>query len=236
MRNHHGFSLLELFIACSLGLLVTSGLISIYLSVSSNHKLVQVLSDLQESGRFALTILNQRIRTAGFVGCDDNLQPVNQEQAIVGYDHGHLPDELKNQVVAGTDAVVILSCENNSTISEDSHITQMAYYIGDTHRWNSQGRKILALFQKPLGSDRIELVAGIEQMQILYGPENKIAAQVENWADVRSVKIDLLINSIEPALKKSQSYYFHHQMVNSDDYLIHKPWSTYITLRERPWP
>ena len=208
-----GFTLVELLLACTLSLLLLSGLATVYTSVKNNNRLQQYLLDLQESGRFAVMLLNQRIRQAGYVACMGG-EPVKQDQAIVGYDSDHLPAELQNQVIAGTDAVLINSCVDNKWVS-------MAYYIGDTHRRNNLGKPILGLFQKPLTADRAELVAGVEQMKISYGlAVNDIsglvyfpAAQVTDWQKVRGVQIELEITS--------------------NDQRIHRPWSFYISLRER---
>ena len=97
---------------------------------------------------------------------------------------------LQNQAIPGTDIVVIHSCVSNSQISQNAELMSMAYYIGDTHRTNRQGQPVFGLFQKSLeGGERMELAAGVEQMQILYGlainPQAVLvyypAGQVEDW-------------------------------------------------------
>lgn len=241
MNKYHqcGLSLLELLIASALGTLVIAGLISIYLSIKSNSNRQQVLMEMQDAGRFAVMLLNQRIRTAGFVGCADAAHPVDQDQAIMGYSSNLLPSFLQNQVVPGTDAVVIRGCVSLTQIAENSQVVSMAYFIGDTHRTNAQGQPILALFQKPMDGDREELAPGVEQMQILYGAGNPpgfayyAAAQVVDWQSVRSLRIDLLINSIDNLLTHPQTYYFHGRMILPNDLLWHNAWSTSIGLRER---
>jgi type IV pilus assembly protein PilW len=237
-----GFSLLELLVASALTTLVISGLLTIYLSVKLNSNRQQVLMELQDAARFLQTFLSWRIRQAGFTGCVNGKEPVNQDQAIVGYDSGHLPPALQNQVVSGTDALIINSCVSESQISQNSKLVAMAYFIGDTHRTNRQGHSILGLFQKPLdGSDREELADGVEQMQIQYGVDvgsgNSLAyytaPQVSDWSKVRGVEINLLLNSVDEVLKKPQSYYFHGQTTTASDLLLRKSLNLYIALRER---
>ncbi len=242
-RLHAGFSLLELLIASAFCTLICAGLITVYLSVKTSNNQQQVLTDLQDTERFVQNFLNQRIRMAGFTGCINSADPVDQNQAVIGYSgNGPLPAALQNQVIPGTDIVVIRSCLSNSQISQNTELVSMAYYIGDTHRTNLQGQPVFGLFQKPLeNGERMELAAGVDQMQILYGlnanPQGLLAyypaAQVENWQTVRGVQIDLLLNSIDAVLTKPQTYYFHGQMLTADDLLFHKPVSTYIALRER---
>lgn len=240
---HSGFSLLELLVASALSTLICAGLITVYLSVKTINNQQQVLTDLQDTERFLQNFLNQRIRMAGFVGCTNSAHPVEQNQAVIGYSStGPLPVALQNQAIPGTDIVVIHSCVSSSQISQNTELVSMAYYIGDTHRTNRQGQPVFGLFQKSLEKgERMELAAGVEQMQILYGlainPQGVLvyypAGQVEDWQTVRGVQIDLLLDSIDDALTKSQTYYFHGQMLTADDLLLHKPVSTYIALRER---
>ena len=242
MKNT-GFSLLELLVASALSTLVIAGLIPIYIGIKTNSQYQHALMDLQDSQRFAQILLSQRIRAAGFVGCADASNPVEQSQAIVGYDNNTLPAALQNQVVSGTDAVSIRSCLSQSQISQNAQLANMAYYVGDTYRTNQQGQPVLALFQKPLDSgDRVELVAGVEQMQIRYGIAGNsaaspltyyTAAQITDWRAVRSLQIELLTNSIDPFLKKPQTYYFNGESITPNDLLLHKPWSVYVSLRER---
>src|SRR5262249_2128375 len=99
----------------------------------------------------------------------------------------------------------------------------------------------LALFQKPTDGNREELIAGVEQMQILYGVAAQAggdlvyypAAQVSDWQTVKSVQIDLLLNSIDAVLTHPQSYNFRGQTIVPQDLLLHQAWSTVIDLREQ---
>lgn len=234
------FSLLELLIASALGASVVMGLMAVYLSIKTNYNRQQVISNLQDAGRFAQTILNQRIRTAGLVVCANTTNPIDSAQAIVGYNSVNVPGFLQGQVIPGTDAVVIKNCVAHSQIAQNAELVSMAYYIGDTNRKNSQGQPVLALFQKPSDGNREELVAGAEQMQIMYGLAADAggdliyypAAQVGDWQAVKSVQIDLLLNSVDAVLAHPQAYYFHGQLIFPPDLLLHQAWSTTIDLRE----
>lgn len=240
-NNRAGFSLLEWLLASALSSLIITGLMLAYLGIKANNTQQQTVIDLQDTARFAVTYLHQRIRLAGFVGCADANNPVDQTQAIQGYDENTvLPSVLQPQVMSGTDAVVIKSCRSNTQLSGNEELKTIAYYIGNTGRMNTQGQPILALFQKPLDGDRDELAAGVEQMQILYAvpnQENKLnyfsASAIADWQQVRGLQIDVLFNSIDPVLRQPQAYYFNGQLIHPADLLLHQSWSTYIYLRER---
>jgi type IV pilus assembly protein PilW len=241
MNSHiHGFTLLEISLVIFLGILAITGFISAYLAIKINHNRQQLMGAMMDSQQFVENLLNQRIRTAGFVGCQSQ-QALDQEQAIIGYSSGHLPVEWKNQVVSGTDMFIMNSCVSQTHLSQESKIVKMAYFIGDTYRVNGQGFPILGLFEKAEGSDRLELAPGVEQMQILYSVRNNSdpelhylsAMEVSNWQTVRDLQINLLINSIEPMLSHPKDYYFNGQTINSSDLLDHQAFNLYVHLRER---
>lgn len=242
-KQHKGFTLLELLIAMAISSLLMLGFSVVYISVKNNYRLQQGLSTVAESGRFATYLLNQRIRLAGFKDCNElSDDGVDQSQAIHGYDSENVPSWLHGQVVAGSDVVVIGSCVNNTSFTQDNQFKLTAYYLGNTGRKNSQGKKILALYQKSKNEYRQELVAGLSQLKFTYGigdeSSGNIVAyqsvkQMSNWRKVKSVALEFLIDSVEPVLKRPQAYTFNGHSIMPQDLLLYKPWSTYITLRER---
>lgn len=76
--DNAGFGLVELLIAMTLGLLLTALVLQVTLDSRRSQRLLDASSRLQESGRFALNLIAQDLRMAGFMGCP-NLQriPVN---------------------------------------------------------------------------------------------------------------------------------------------------------------
>ncbi|WP_036300292.1 PilW family protein [Methylomarinum vadi] len=68
-QNQQGMTLVEIMIALLLGAFLLGGVLQIFLSSRQTYRLLEGLSRVQESGRFALDILNKDIRMAGFLGC-----------------------------------------------------------------------------------------------------------------------------------------------------------------------
>lgn len=66
-----GFTITELMIAMTLGLILISGMISVFVSTKRTSDLNSAVANLQESARFALDSLTREIRMAGFQGCLD---------------------------------------------------------------------------------------------------------------------------------------------------------------------
>ena len=65
-RSQSGFSLLELFIAIAIGLIVLASLTTFFVSTSSNRREIDRSSRQIENGRFAVDLLRQEVRLAGF--------------------------------------------------------------------------------------------------------------------------------------------------------------------------
>ena len=63
-----GLSLLELLIAMLLGLLLSAGMVSVFLASKQNYYYEEQLARLQENGRYAMRLLQRELSMAGFFG------------------------------------------------------------------------------------------------------------------------------------------------------------------------
>ncbi len=66
-----GFSLVELMVALLLGAILTSGVISVFVTSKTTYNVNNALGQVQEAGRFALTTLQPLLVRAGFTGCEN---------------------------------------------------------------------------------------------------------------------------------------------------------------------
>lgn len=74
MRTHlptrqAGFSLVELMVALVLGLILTSGVISVYITSKNTYNVNNALGAVQQHGRFSFSFMDPKIRMAGYTGC-----------------------------------------------------------------------------------------------------------------------------------------------------------------------
>ena len=67
--SRRGFSLVELLVAMTLGLLLTSGMISVFAGNRASSELNAAIANMQENARFALDAIAADARSAGFQGC-----------------------------------------------------------------------------------------------------------------------------------------------------------------------
>ncbi len=123
------------------------------------------------------------------------------------------------------------------TGGEVARISTRSYYI----RENPGG--IPSLYWKKGKDDAEELVEGIENMQIQYGEDTnedgavdvyRTADQVADWEAVVSVRIDLLVQSVEDGItSQSQTYTFNGDTKLSTDRRLRQAFSSVIALRNR---
>lgn len=78
-----GFTLVELMIAMTLGILVLGGAVGVFLANQQTNRANSVLGDIQNIARLSFQLMSQDIRNAGFTGCNNNARVANTI-AIVG--------------------------------------------------------------------------------------------------------------------------------------------------------
>jgi type IV pilus assembly protein PilW len=69
MRKQQGLSLIELMISITIGLVLMTGVVQMFLSSRTVFTTQQAISRVQESGRMAMEFMGRDIRMAGFMGC-----------------------------------------------------------------------------------------------------------------------------------------------------------------------
>ncbi|MDO3384882.1 PilW family protein [Gilvimarinus sp. SDUM040013] len=69
MKQQKGFSLVELMIAITVGIVLMTGVVQMFLSSKTVFTTQQGMSRLQETGRLAVDYISRDIRQAGYFGC-----------------------------------------------------------------------------------------------------------------------------------------------------------------------
>lgn len=81
-----------------------------------------------------------------------------------------------------------------------------AYYVDDSGRTNAAGQPVLSLYRRDVSGASVELVEGVENLQVLYGERlasgNIRYTTADNVGDMQSVvtvRVGLLVSSVDPA-------------------------------------
>jgi type IV pilus assembly protein PilW len=69
MKRLRGFSLVELMVAITLALIVTTGVVSVFTGSRSAFQATSGVANLSDSGRFALMFIENSVRDSGFMAC-----------------------------------------------------------------------------------------------------------------------------------------------------------------------
>ncbi len=72
-RKAGGFSLIELMVAMTLGLVLVTGLLTLMVNSRKSYEVQDYTANLQENARFAMYILSRELRMAGYYGCSSQL-------------------------------------------------------------------------------------------------------------------------------------------------------------------
>lgn len=64
-----GLTLVEIMVAIVISLILTAGIIQLFLGTSQTYRFQEALSRIQENGRFAMEVMSRDIRMAGYWGC-----------------------------------------------------------------------------------------------------------------------------------------------------------------------
>ncbi len=82
MKRMTGFSLIELMLALGLGVVVTAGIVSLFVGNNQTYTLLNGQSRMQEAARFSVDFISRSARSAGYLGCDP--EPAKIYKALNG--------------------------------------------------------------------------------------------------------------------------------------------------------
>lgn len=103
-------------VAISLGMVLMSGVVEVYLSIKTTFSAQERLARVQENGRLATIVLSRNISKAGYAGCNSR----NLQNSIQGYVGSKLPKFLQNRAIPNSDAIVIKRADENiTTLTKD---------------------------------------------------------------------------------------------------------------------
>ena len=121
-----GFSLVELMVSSAIGLLLLTGVGTIYIESRATFRQQEVLARMQEGARYAFEVMALEIRQAGYTGCVppnqifSSLNPTvpvnwfdNLANPLMGFESGlGLPADVTG-ALANTDAVGIIRTDDS---------------------------------------------------------------------------------------------------------------------------
>ena len=220
--QQQGLSLLEIMIALLISTFLLLGVIQTFINAQTTYRLQESMSRMQEGGSLALEIIGRDLRATGYWGC------------------------LKGSTgdLLGTDATITLKAAFvtiptggcSSTVDKT-----MTYYLAKT------STIVYAIYggvlRKNTNNQNNDLIEGVEAIQFLYGEDTNgdhavndyvIANQVLNWEHVVSVRVLILITSLEDNLTAQPApYLFNNITTLPTDHHLRRVFSATFALRNR---
>lgn len=188
-----GFTLVEIMVALTLGLLVMAGVIQVFISTQQSARIQQAASRMQEDGRMATALISRYFRYAGYTtypwdkGGTVWALPLNARgfPASAAFVAGG-PALAAGQVVGGTDNllngldadVIRLRYQGaadgsvTDCLGRVVPVNQMAdimLSLSANNPMPAQGQALMCTVNGPGGVVTQPLVAGLEGMAIWYG-------------------------------------------------------------------
>ncbi|PTB99575.1 hypothetical protein C9993_02465 [Marinobacter sp. Z-F4-2] len=217
MLEQKGLSLVELMIAMALGLILTLGVVEIFLSSKQTYTVVVSQSQTQENARVVKHFLGRGLRHAGY--WDDATVPIALPNAGDFADNQIVfatnNDTAEANVVDGTDTITVrfngtadgqLRGCTGMTPTQNQIIVDRYYVAPAGANEQVSGLRCDSDLQNMAGTsvstDSQPLIIGVENLQIEFGigtadriTQYVSADEVTNWGDVRSVRYALLVTS-----------------------------------------
>jgi type IV pilus assembly protein PilW len=211
--SQRGVTIVELMIAMVLGLFLMSSVYFVYSKTKQTYRYQTALAQVQEQGRFAMDVLTQSLRIAGFPG--DNVPPGNK---IEGTD--------------GASDIVVVRYRNDVDCRDVATggvaINRFRINAGDLECSGD-------------GVDWDVFVRNVEDMQVLYGEDldddglaNRYvtATAGPDWSNVVAARVSLLVRSTDNATAQSEAYRdLLGNTVAALDKRLRKSFVTTISLR-----
>jgi type IV pilus assembly protein PilW len=208
-NSQAGVSLVELMIAMTLGIFLMGATAQMYFSTRLTSNLNNELNRLQENGRFALELLSESIRIAGYMGPSQTgaIPAYFLQSACGGFDPctsdggGTNSDRIAVQINPPPDDGTETDCTGTAIGATD--VIANVYYITTTDDVSTLTCRGFNVTTNAWNAAEQALIDGIDSMQIQYGIDSTgngttafvSADQVASWGDVRAVRIGLLINA-----------------------------------------
>ena len=192
---HRGFTLVEIMVAMTIGLLMMAGILQISQANRESSRLQSNMGFVQENIRIAMELLGRDIRKAGYYEDNDPdnriFGPIAAFVTATTTDGGGANnDEITLRYESDKDCLDQAIPLPPPAAADGNRYAINHYYISNDQRLMCRGN----------GGDARSLVENVENMQILYGENTDgdsrsanryVNADIANMANVVSVRIAL---------------------------------------------
>lgn len=206
VSRQSGLTLLELMISLALGLLLVTGIGTIYVGSNQAYRVQEQNARIQEAGRFALDVLGRSIRQAGYWTV--SISPTDLKNCL-GYSTATFPPTCTGTPIAGTANSVTVQYESAGA-SDCSGATPAT--ITEVFDLNGGNLRCTA------SAVTSPLVSNVEDLQLLYGLDTNNDLSVDKFvaapsaaqqSQIVSVRACILIRSEDRGIATASQRYLN---------------------------
>jgi len=84
VKRQGGFSMVELMVAITLALMLTGAVISVFIGSRTAYQATAGVGEMSDSGRFALNLIGESVRSAGNIACNSAMSATSQNLIMAG--------------------------------------------------------------------------------------------------------------------------------------------------------
>jgi type IV pilus assembly protein PilW len=241
-REAAGFSLVEMMVAMVISLIALGAVGSLYLSSSQAARFHDAVQRVQENGRFATDMMSRSLRMARYRD-PINVQPAPAEWIRGTATSSGTPFTVSGLKASGDTVAVTFQGGTNlrdcqgRTVATNLYVTNL-YGISTANQLVCASRLSSGTTNAP-----VSLAEGVEDMVVLYGLDidatpDGIAdryvppGNVTNWNQVVSMRITLLVNSVDDAQRVATTICMGCVVfAGTSDRLVRAEFETTIGLR-----
>jgi type IV pilus assembly protein PilW len=222
MRLQAGFTLLEMMVSLSLGLLLVAGIGAIFVGSNQTNRVQTDNARIQEAGRYALEFIGRSLRQAGYTAV--SVLPNNTHMTFSG-----VPISGVNTACpSGSPVSDIVTVQYDGTAGEQDcqagavtagEVVQQTFFIENNAlrcnavRANAAPTPPTACPAAGAGS---ELLPNVEDLQVLFGIDtdgnqsaDQYAAAPGNWGQVVSARVCVLVRSENQGISIGRQSYLN---------------------------
>lgn len=206
-KKQTGFTLVELMIAGTLGLLLLAGIIQLFVGSRQSFNLQSQLADIQENGRFALMVFERQVQKSSW-NMDPSLATPSAIDIANSSDGDN--DSITFSYRGTIDGIDNLDC--NSVPVADGLVINQFYVLDSDLMCQGNG-----------GGEAQAVISNVEKLQLLYGVETElncpdgVVNRYMNQTDLNgsafsssilSVRFAILLQSDDSLLPQSEAKTF----------------------------
>ncbi len=231
-QHQQGFSLVEIMVAMTLGLVLLGGTITLYASSKNSYRLQENIAGMQENARFAIHALRRDVEMAGFPLADDVI-PFNPDPLWTFDGGGNASDQFTIQYNSGNPP--------NNTDCLGNPIPAGAL-ITNQYSINNNGDLVCLGNGNPRAQT---LVENVVNMQALYGIDTDADGSANQylqagagipWLNVVSLRLALLVASetaVDPVQPANGFTLLDAPVFMPNDSRLYRVFTTTVPLRNR---